>query len=463
MAQKAFGKFTPGEATRQREWERYLGISPAAKWKSKYESVQNLLRHFSRYTKSEGTRSVSLRILWRFCKHTGMTPDTLVALPSEQVEKRVMDFVDDLEGRDYSKSYKNTLIKRLQTFFRVNGHPSLKLKTHFMPSRYRKRKEYIPTKDEVYRIADASGSVRNRALVLCLWSSGLRVSTLCALNFGDVVGELGQQCIRFPVFPEMKARVPDACKGSIPYYTYISHEATEVLKSYLRQREERFGRIGPNEPLFSSDWTLWKRKDRPMRRPAPQTINRILKSAAKTAGIGEWQHISAHCLRKSFESVLRSPTVDGGRMDIGTQQFLFGHILPGSMDTYYDKTSVEYHRAEYMKLNFARSAAETKLTDILLASVRAASAGITDDPEVIVSGYTKAKYGKDILWKMLPQEEQATLIKEAMEWKRAQMPVEGPTSEKVVPMEKVEDYLRRGWSFVARLDERRCVMRKRKG
>jgi predicted nucleotidyltransferase len=49
-----------------------------------------------------------------------------------------------------------------------------------------------------------------------------------------------------------------------------------------------------------------------------------------------------------------------------------------------------------------------------------------------------------------------------MEWKRTQMPVEGPTSEKVVPMEKVEDHLRRGWSFVTRLDDRRCVIRKRR-
>ena len=43
------------------------------------------------------------------------------------------------------------------------------------------------------------------------------------------------------------------------------------------------------------------------------------------------------------------------------------------------------------------------------------------------------------------------------------MPVEGATSEKVVEMGRVEDHLRRGWSFVARLDDRRCVMRKRKG
>jgi hypothetical protein len=50
-----------------------------------------------------------------------------------------------------------------------------------------------------------------------------------------------------------------------------------------------------------------------------------------------------------------------------------------------------------------------------------------------------------------------------MEWKRSQLPGEGPSVEKVVGMEKVEDYLQRGWSFVARLDDRRCVMRKRKG
>ena len=51
-------------------------------------------------------------------------------------------------------------------------------------------------------------------------------------RFTEEMGELAEE------------RVPVACKGSIPYYTFISHEATEVLKSYLRQREERFGRIG---------------------------------------------------------------------------------------------------------------------------------------------------------------------------------------------------------------------------
>ncbi len=58
------------------------------------------------------------------------------------------------------------------------------------PARCRKVPEYIPTKGEVYRMADAAGSPRNKAVTLVLWSSGLRVNTLCALNYGDVAEEL---------------------------------------------------------------------------------------------------------------------------------------------------------------------------------------------------------------------------------------------------------------------------------
>ena len=463
---KIFGKFELREPHALRDWEIYFGIEDREgvnAWKSNYTSVQNLLRHLTHYTKSTSTRSVYLRILHRFCKYAGKNPDQLVALPPKQVNGLIMDFVGELGEQNYSKAYLNSIIRRLQTFFRANEYEGLKVQTYFLPARYRKKIEYIPTKDEVFRIADAAGSMRNRALLLSLWSAGLRISTLIALNVEDVQKDLedGNECIKIPVYPEMKERVRDACKGSIPYFSFICAEATQGLKAYLQERTERFGALKPDEPLFCSDWTLWKTEERVLRRPAPQTINKIIKTAARRAGIEQWEHISAHCLRKAFESVLRDPTVDGGRMDYGTQQFLFGHILPGSQDTYYDKEKIEYHRVEYSKLNFARSPMETKLTDILLASVRAASAGISEDPEQIIEAYIKAKYGegRGILWRLLPQEEQVTLIKDAMEWKRGQLLPDVKTAEKVIPIEKVEGYLGRGWSFVAKLDDSRCVVR----
>jgi len=85
-----------------------------------------------------------------------------------------------------SRAYVNTVIKRLRTFFRVNGYVGareLMVKAFFVPTRYRKVPQHIPTKDEVYRMADAAGKLRDRAVILVLWSSGLRVSTLCALNY----------------------------------------------------------------------------------------------------------------------------------------------------------------------------------------------------------------------------------------------------------------------------------------
>jgi len=465
---KIFGRFDLYEPHKLRAWESYFGIEDRVgtkAWRSKYHSVRNLLRHLRRFTQSTSTRSVYLRILYRFCKHTGYDPDELAKLSPKKAEELIMDFVDELGEEDYSKAYLNSIMRRLQSFFRANGYESLKVRTYFVPARYRKKKEYIPTKDEVYRMADAAGSARNRALLLSLLSSGLRVSTLRALNYEDVMEEIEHDkgCIKFPVYPEMKERVSDACKGNIPYYTFICTEAAQVLRASLRERKEKFEKIAPEEPLFCSDWTLWKREERVLHRPTPQTINKMIKTVARRAGIKNWEYISAHCLRKAFESVLREPTVDGGRMDMSTQQFLFGHILPGSQDAYYDREKVEYHRVEYMKLNFARSAMETKLTDILLASVRAASAGISEDPEKIIEAFIKAKYGdgREVLWRLLPQEEQVTLIKEAMEWKRAQLAPEVKTVEKVIPIEKLEGYLGRDWSFVAKVDDNSCVVRRR--
>lgn len=40
-------------------------------------------------------------------------------------------------------------------------------------------------------------------------------------------------------------------------------------------------------------------------------------------------------------------------MDTKTQEFLMGYILPGSQDTYFDKSKAELIRQEYGKVNFS--------------------------------------------------------------------------------------------------------------
>ena len=85
-----------------------------------------------------------------------------------------------------------------------------------------------------------------------------------------------------------------------------------------------------------------------------RTLERVVKDAARKAGIEEWKAVHPHCIRKAFQSVLRSEYADGGRMDGKMQEFLMGHILPGSQDTYFDKTKVEEIEQEYNRLSFRR-------------------------------------------------------------------------------------------------------------
>jgi len=465
MVTRPFGK-PDFSNMRLRGFEVYFEIrarrGPDA-WRSSYDSVQNLLDHLSRYTKSESSRVRYLNHLRQFCRWCALNPDQLVSLPKDRVEALVQRFVDELAGLDRSRACVNSVIKRLRTFFRANDIKDLDLKTYFVPTRYRKKPEYIPTKDEVHAIASAAGNPRNRALILCLWSSGLRVSTLTALNYGDVAGELeeGKPCILIRVYPEMKSRVADACKGSIPYHTFICAEAVEALRAHLRDREERHGPISDNDPLFHSEWSLWDRDVRTSRRLGRRAIAQIIRRGARLAGIPQWMHITPQSLRKSFESVLRSPTIDGGRMDKGTQEFLFGHILPGSQDVYYDKTKIEFHRNEYMKLDFSKTPSRGRWTDALMAAVKIASAGLGEDPENIIDEYVRARYGGKTVWRLWPEADQAAIIKEALDLWRSRQPRNGSQPlDRVIKIKDLERYLNKGWIFVAQLNDQKVIVRR---
>ncbi|MFQ5711658.1 MAG: hypothetical protein ACE5GD_07760 [Candidatus Geothermarchaeales archaeon] len=52
-------------------------------------------------------------------------------------------------------------------------------------------------------------------------------------------------------------------------------------------------------------------------------------------------------MRPAYETALRNP-----RLDPKDQEFLMGHILPGSQDPYYDKSKIEELRSKYASVNF---------------------------------------------------------------------------------------------------------------
>jgi integrase len=341
-----------------RSWESFLKVSG---WTSSFESINKALRHYGRRVRSEKTRLNLLSFLYALCSFSNKNPDELVKLSVEEASEIVQSFVDNLANKGRSVRYVNVALAYIKTFFRVNGFENekeIRVERYFQPSRYRKRPEYVPTSEEIEKMAYAARSKRNKALILMLYTTGLRVSTLRALKVGDVIEELnkGLSIIKIPVYPEMKNNIPEACKGGIPYYTFASLEAVEALKEYLDERLKEYGSLNSEEPLFCSDTTNLPKEVRVKTPIIQKSVQQIIKKAAKSAGIKRWGDVTPHCLRKAFESALRN-----NGLDIKDQEFLMGHILPGSQDAYYDHSKVEDLRIKYARINFFKKAEIDKI------------------------------------------------------------------------------------------------------
>jgi integrase len=362
-------------------------------WSSQYTSVDNLLLHLTRKTKSESSQKLYLWHLYKFCLFSQKKPNELVRLRRSEAEKIAQGYADTLYPN--SPRYANMSIIVLKAFFAVNGFrrtKALELEGYHIPRRFRITPEYIPTKMEIYRMADSACSLRDRAIILALYSSGLRNSTLRAIRYLDIEEELtkGITYIRIPVYPEMKLIDPNACKGSVPYYTFMCDESAQALRLYLKDREAQNGGIKPEEILFCSEYNQIGKENRIKKTLTARELQIIVKMAAKRAGINDWMAVHPHALRKSFETTLHSQLIDGTNLDGKIQDFFIGHILPGSQDPYFDCTKVEWMRIQYSKLRFGRTVVENKFK-VLEAAVARAFEDTDMDPKQILEEYVKLK------------------------------------------------------------------------
>jgi len=329
-------------------WEEFLKVEG---WNSQYPSVDKTLKHYLRKIGSEKTKENFCSALMFFCKHAHSDPDTLVGLAPAEATKVCQGFTDQMKQKGFSIRYVNVTQAYMKTFFKENGltENDLRVERYHQPARYRKKPEYIPDSEEIYRMGYASGSAKNRAMIFGAYTGGLRNSTLRAQRYKDVREELeaGKNIIKVPVYPEMKQVDPAACKGNIPYYSFYPPETVKALKDYLEERKQKFGEIRDNDPLFCSDSNNVapdKQRERPV---SKNGFGQMVKRAARQAAIRQWRDVTPKCLRTAFESAMRN-----NKLDPKDQEFLMGHILPGVQDPYYDSSKVEELRAKYSGIPF---------------------------------------------------------------------------------------------------------------
>lgn len=186
--------------------------------------------------------------------------------------------------------------------------------------------------------------MRDRAIVLTLFQSGIRVGTLCNLNFGHVKSYLYPE-LKIPIRLRITENIDTKLRGQeIPfYYTFLQEDACKALKEYC---DKTHIESNDEKPLFLSK--------------TGRRLNRVLvwlivKKCVKRAGLDP-ESIWTHSLRKSFRKILNA-----SQMDEDTKEAIMGHKLPGARGNYFDMHDIDEIERKYTQCNFSREVPSSRV------------------------------------------------------------------------------------------------------
>lgn len=244
---------------------------------------------------SARTRRVYLGHVRRFLEHAELGLDALPDDPTPLIERHLLHLVD---SRCVSRSYHGQVVSALRFLTEtVLDKPRLALE---LPRP--KRENRLPTvlaQAEVARLLQAPRNLKHRALLLLLYSSGLRVGELVRLRGEDVDTERGLLRVR-------------RGKGAKDRYTLLADRAVEALRQYTEAYRPRIW-------LFPGG-----RADRHL---TTRSVQKVVARAAREAAISK--RVTPHTLRHSFATHL----LEGGT-NLRIIQELLGHASSRTTERY---------------------------------------------------------------------------------------------------------------------------------
>jgi site-specific recombinase XerD len=212
-------------------------------------------------------------------------------------EQQALEYVADLTRRGRSSSTVNQALGAIKFFYTEVIPREWGLSTPYQ--RFPQRLPVILSRDEVRRLLEASGGLRQRAAMEIAYAAGLRLNELRHLRVSDIDSE------------RMLIHVRQG-KGKKDREVMLSPTLLETLRAYWRQAR-------PRGYLFAG-----KKADGPLDATIFQRGFALAKRAARIE-----KNASFHSLRHSFATHLMESGVS-----VRTIQALLGHRSLGTTERY---------------------------------------------------------------------------------------------------------------------------------
>lgn len=310
------------------------------------------------HTRPRNAIQLACDALKQFCEYSDLTPDDFLALDKKQARDLLWKYIETIKMEHPRKAQITKAY--VKNFFLYHNEEHLvfirgKHDIVYEP----KRLKYDMRKEICWRIIHKAKTLRDEALLIMAYESGLRRNAIASLiyghykNFlwfrkdGDTITPSDVEHGNIAIFKVMASKNPEYTydkklrgKRINWYYACLHEEATKILKEYV----EKYHHNSKDDMPF---WYPLKPLNK-NKRLGVGRIYKMLKGCVRRAGLPN-ERINFHALRRGFRRVVRNTS------EITDNEFkeaIMGHKLKGSQEAYFDKNPIEFAR-EYTKCDFS--------------------------------------------------------------------------------------------------------------
>jgi integrase len=239
----------------------------------------------------------------RFLKIENDDYDKLLEKDPKLIQEDICHFIKWLK-KDHSSATVSAYVSGLNKFYVMNDVISLNWKKirGFEPDSEKVAEDRPYNHSEIKQLIDIAGP-RNKALILLMSSSGVRVGAIPSMRVKDLIPIEDYDIYRINVYPKSR---------KANYFSFCTPECKYAIDSYLEYRRRSGERIEDDSPVFRTDYNAYGRiirKVEPCSAIAVMhTMDRLLKDIGlkipklENEGYKRGIIMRCHGFRKFFET-----------------------------------------------------------------------------------------------------------------------------------------------------------------